>query len=136
MIGAAHAGWRGAFSGVLEATVDKMTREYGANINSIRAAIGPCINKKSYEVSDEFYKNFLKVSEDNERFFKAGRKAGHHMFDLPGYCASRLKDRGVGQIYISDADTCANEVDFYSYRRATLRGEQDYGRQISVIAIL
>ncbi|MCC7305822.1 MAG: peptidoglycan editing factor PgeF [Alphaproteobacteria bacterium] len=134
VIGAAHAGWGGALGGVLEATVERML-EYGAELESIRAAVGPCIQKKSYEVGQEFYDRFIKHNPESERFFQESRKAGHCMFDLPGYCAARLQERGVGQVELMDVDTYAREADYYSFRRATHRGEKDYGRQISAIVI-
>lgn len=136
VIGAAHAGWKGAIGGVLENTVKKMTGEYGVDPVTIRAAVGPSIQKKSYEVSSDFYKNFIDQNEDNDRFFQQGRKEGHLMFDLPGYCAARLAGAGIENIQISEADTYADEAGYFSYRRTTHRQEKDYGRQISAIVIL
>lgn len=135
VIGAAHAGWKGAVGGVLESTVAGMLA-CGSEMTSIRAAIGPCIGQSSYEVGPEFGVPFIAESEENERFFKPSRKPSHHMFDLPGYCAAKLASCGISKVSIKDLDTYFNEEDFFSYRRATHRGEKDYGRQISLIAIL
>lgn len=145
VIGAAHAGWRGALGGVLEAAVEKMRGEYGVETDTLRAAIGPCIQKKSYEVSAEFQNSFIDRSHDYERFFQEARKPGHFMFDLPGFCAFRLYESGVRQVFINESDTYSQENDFFSFRRAThqsqrdeaagLLGKKDYGRQIAGIAI-
>jgi YfiH family protein len=134
VIGAAHAGWGGALKGVLENTVREMMT-LGAVPNSIKAAIGPCIAQASYEVREEFAAPFAEHDEESERFFKSARKSGHLMFDLAGYCALRLAKAGVQDVSIADLDTYAREGDFFSYRRSTHRGEANYGRQISVIAI-
>ena len=132
VIGAAHAGWKGAIGGALDATVSKM-QELGAD--NIKACIGPCIAQSSYEVSAEFFEPFEKENSENERFFMASKKDGHLMFDLAGYCAARLAGLGLKHVFIKDLDTYFNEEDFFSYRRTTHRKESDYGRQISVIAI-
>ena len=134
VVGAAHAGWGGAFKGVLGATV-KMMVEKGAQLESIRAAIGPCISQVSYEVGEEYYKKFVEQADENERFFKDSKRPGHFMFDLSGYCALRVAQAGVKTVLIKDLDTYFNEEDFFSYRRATHRQEKDYGRQISVVMI-
>ncbi len=134
VIGAAHAGWKGAIGGVLDSTVYAM-EEYGVRASDIRAAIGPCIGKRSYEVSDLFLAPFMAEDPENERFFMNG-KPGHMLFDLPGYCAARLYHCGLGQVSITGIDTFAKEQDYFSYRRTTHRKEADYGRQISVIVIL
>ena len=134
VIGAAHAGWKGALGGVLDNTVQEMLA-LGADISSIRACVGPCIAQSSYEVSTSFLDAFEKDDPENERFFMAGQKEGHLMFDLPGFCAARLARNGLKNVFIKDLDTCFNEEDFFSYRRATHRQEKDYGRQISVIYI-
>lgn len=134
VIGAAHAGWGGALRGVLENTLQAMG-EAGAAWGSIRAAVGPCIGPASYEVSAGFDDPFLKDDPQAEKFFKAGRREGHLMFDLPGYIAFRLARAGVSQVEIAGVDTYRNEADCFSYRRTTHRGEADYGRQVSVIAI-
>lgn len=134
IIGAAHAGWKGAHGGVLEETARAM-KEKGAIAQTLRACIGPCIAKASYEVTQDFITPFLEHSEESERFFHAAQKEGHVMFDLPGYCAWRLAGAGLKNIAILDHDTYAREQDYFSYRRATHRKEKDYARQISVIAI-
>ena len=134
VVGAAHAGWKGAVGGVLQSTVESMI-ELGAEIGSIQAAVGPCIGPKSYEVSEAFITPFMEQDEVNEHFFKDAQKAGHLMFDLPGYIASRLAVAGVKDITITGHDTCAHEERFFSYRRKTHRDEPDYGRQISAIMI-
>lgn len=134
VIGAAHAGWKGAIGGALDSTVQAMA-ELGATKESISAAIGPCIAQASYEVDENFLKNFCEADDENERFFKEGQREAHYMFDLAGYCAARLAGCGVRNVVIKDLDTYFNEEDFFSYRRTTHRKESDYGRQISLIAI-
>jgi len=134
VIGAAHAGWKGAVGGVLDNTIQVMA-EKGVALESIRACVGPCIAQSSYEVSEAFFAPFEDDDPENERFFKSGMREGHLMFDLPGYCAARLARNGLKNVFIKDLDTYFNEEDFFSYRRATHRGEKDYGRQISLIYI-
>ncbi|MEH3158806.1 MAG: peptidoglycan editing factor PgeF [Sphingomonas taxi] len=133
VVGAAHAGWKGALGGVTDATLAAMER-LGARRDRIAAAIGPCIARASYEVDDGFLARFAAVDAANERFFAAGR-AGHHRFDLEAYVAHRLAAAGVTRIEALGLDTYADEERFYSYRRATHRGEADYGRQISLIGL-
>lgn len=133
VVGAAHAGWKGAIGGVIESTVAAMER-LGAARNRIAAAVGPCIARASYEVDDAFARRFEEADPANERFFSAGR-AGRHQFDLEGYVASRLFEAGVGRVDALGLDTYADEERFYSFRRATHRGEPDYGRQISLIGL-
>lgn len=133
VVGAAHAGWKGAISGVMEATVAAMG-EFGVKPSDISAAIGPCIGPQSYEVSEGFEKPFIEQDAANDKFFRAG-KPGHLIFDLPGYIHDRLQKLGVGNIYDTRQDTLANENAFFSYRRSCIRKEPDYGRQISLIAI-
>jgi len=135
VIGAAHAGWGGALKGVLENTVEAMGA-LNVPVGHIRAVIGPCIGPESYEVSDDFSTAFLAQDAANSNFFTPARRSGHLMFDLPGYCAYRLALAGVPQVFVKGIDTCFNEEDYYSYRRATHRQEPDYGRQVSVITIL
>lgn len=135
VIGAAHAGWKGAVGGVLENTVAKM-KSLGAVDDSIEACIGPCIGKDSYEVREDFCTSFLEEDSEAEIFFKDSKNVGHLMFDLVGYCAFRLRRAGVKSVYIKDLDTYFNEEDFFSYRRTTHRRDRDYGRQISVISIV
>lgn len=133
VVGAAHAGWKGAVSGVIGETVRAMG-DFGVAPENIVASIGPCIGPQSYEVSEGFEKPFLAQDTGNDKFFRKGNP-GHLIFDLPGYITLQLKNAGVGAIYDTRQDTLANEGVFFSYRRTTQRKEGDYGRQISVIAI-
>lgn len=134
VIGAAHAGWKGAIGGVVGSTVEAMER-LGADRARIAAAIGPCIGKRSYEVDDAFLARFCEAEAANERFFLSGRREGHHQFDIEAYVASRLADAGVRRIEALGLDTYADEARFFSYRRATHRGEPGYGRQIALIGL-
>lgn len=133
VVGAAHAGWRGAFSGIVEATVAAMER-LGADREGIAAAVGPTIARKSYEVDEGFFRRFAEADPDNERFFTGGRE-GHHQFDLEAYVLSRLAAAGIRRAEALGLDTYSDPDRFFSYRRATHRGEADYGRQISLIAL-
>ena len=133
VIGAAHAGWRGALVGVVEATVAAMEK-LGAARASMRAAIGPCIMQASYEVGGEFPAPFLAQDPNNRAHFIAGARPGKFHFDLPGYLMARLEQAGIAAIHCA-RDTQAEESDFFSFRRATLRGEQHYGRCLSAIAL-
>jgi YfiH family protein len=133
VIGAAHAGWKGAVGGVIEATVAAM-EGLGARRGAIVAAVGPTIARKSYEVDDTFFRRFAESDAENERFFLSG-KAGHYQFDLEGYAVARLAAAGLSQIEALGLDTYSDPARFFSYRRATHRGEPDYGRQISLIAL-
>lgn len=132
VIGAAHAGWKGAFSGVLENTVAAMER-LGARRENIAAVLGPAISAANYEVGPEFVARFMEEDEANARYFTAG-SAGHAMFDLNAYSLDRLARAGVRSGHIALC-TYAEAERFYSYRRATHRGEADYGRQISAIVL-
>ena len=134
VIGAAHAGWRGALSGVLENTVAAMLN-LGASQDSLKACVGPCIARNSYEVRTDFVTPFLDEDEESERFFSSGAKPESLLFDLAGYCSWRLYRRGLKSVSLLDLDTYKNSDEFYSYRRATHNKEADYGRQISVISI-
>lgn len=134
VIGAAHAGWRGAVTGVVEATVRSMV-ERGAEPARMHAAVGPCIAQASYEVGPEFPQPFLQQDSENRRFFVPSKRAGRFMFDLPGYVVSRLHRLGIGEAAAVARDTCAEADMFFSYRRTTLAGEKDYGRGLSVIAL-
>lgn len=134
VVGAAHAGWRGAVSGVIENTLDVM-EALGAHRKSIHAAIGPCIWQKSYEVGPEFPAPFLAESPDNERFFRPAFKSDHTMFNLPGYVEAKLRKLGVISVDPSPADTCADEAHFFSFRRSTLRKTEREGNLISVIVL-
>tara|TARA_B100000315_G_scaffold209813_1_gene205760 strand:+ start:1759 stop:2526 length:768 start_codon:yes stop_codon:yes gene_type:complete len=134
VIGAAHGGWQGALDGIIEATLERMT-ELGASIGNIKAAIGPCIAQDSYEVGPEFHERFIKESAHNADYFQPSTKDGHHMFDLAGFVATRLRQVGVAGIGQTGYDTLQDEHLFYSYRRSVLQSEKDYGREISVIAL-
>jgi YfiH family protein len=134
VVGAAHAGWKGALTGILEATVAAMER-LGARRDAIAAALGPCIARTSYEVGPEFVAAFDGAGEDKKRFFVASRKAGHSMFDLNGYIAERAARAGVGRFEDLRLDTYADEDRFFSYRRTTHRKEPDYGRLVSAIVL-
>ena len=133
IVGAAHAGWKGAIGGVIEASLLAM-ESLGAARERIAAAVGPCIARRSYEVDDAFLRRFAEADPDNERFFTPGRD-GHHQFDLEGYVAARLASAGLRRVEALGLDTYSDADRFYSYRRATHRGEADYGRQISLIAL-
>lgn len=134
VIGAAHAGWRGAFDGVVEATLARMV-ELGARIDRIAAAVGPCIGKDSYEVGPEFKARFVAADATDADLFAPSRREGHAMFDLTAYVERRLAKAGVARLGRAGGDTCADESRFFSYRRMVLAGERDYGRGISVIAL-
>lgn len=133
VIGAAHAGWKGAIGGVTDSVIAAM-EQLGAHRSRIAAAIGPCIARASYEVNDGFFQRFAEADPANERFFADGRP-GHYQFDLEAYVASRLAAAGVTRIEAMGLDTYGDEDRFFSFRRATHRAEPDYGRQISLIAL-
>lgn len=133
VIGAAHAGWRGALAGVTDSTIAAMER-LGARRENIHAAIGPCIGQPSYEVDEGFRGQFLDADSSNERFFVAG-PAGKPHFDLEGYVVHRLIAAGIGEVEALNLDTYADPERFFSYRRATHLGEADYGRQVSLIGL-
>ena len=132
VVGAAHAGWRGALNGVLEAVIEAMI-ELGARRRTIVAGVGPAIGQNSYEVGPEFPAPFLEQAERNGDFFRPGRREGRFMFDLKGYIVRRLGQADPLDVQILPCDTCAEETRFFSYRRACQRGETDYGRGLSVI---
>lgn len=134
VIGAAHAGWKGAFTDVLDATVDEMIG-LGADRARIRASLGPTISGKAYEVGPEFIERFLDKSAGYEEFFQPSGRSGHHTFDLPAFIIARLDDLAIGEVENLDLCTCTLEEDYFSYRRATHRKEADYGRNISVIML-
>ena len=131
---AAHAGWRGALSGIVEATVARMV-EAGAERSRIVAAIGPCIAPASYEVGEDFLGAFRTGAPEGERFFTPGASLAKRQFDLPGFVLDRLARAGVGEAAWVGRDTYADEADFFSNRRAVHRGEGDYGRLLSAIML-
>jgi YfiH family protein len=133
VVGAAHAGWRGALAGVTDATITAM-EQLGARRENIHAAVGPCIALPSYEVDEGFRVRFLEDEPGNHRFFTAEAGEKPH-FDLEAYVVHRLIAVGIGEVEALNLDTYADADRFYSYRRATHRGEADYGRQLSAIAI-
>lgn len=133
VVGAAHAGWKGAIGGVTDATIAAM-ETLGARRDRIAAAVGPCIARSSYEVDDAFRERFERDDPANERFF-ADARTGHAQFDLEGYVAHGLANAGVTRVEAMGLDTYADEARFFSFRRATHRGEPGYGRQISIIAV-
>jgi YfiH family protein len=133
VIGAVHAGWKGAHGGVIQSTVAEMER-LGARRDRIAAAVGPCIARRSYEVDDAFLRRFIDSEREDERFFSGGRD-GHHQFDLEGFVLSRIAAAGLGRVEALGEDTYSQPERFFSYRRATHEGEPDYGRQISLIAL-
>jgi hypothetical protein len=134
IIGAAHAGWRGALTGVIEATVVAMEK-LGATRTNIVAAAGPMIRQPNYEVGQDLIDRFVAVEPNNVRFFKKAARPGHAMFDLAGYVVSRLQRAGIEQIEDIGLCTYADPGQFYSYRRSTHRSEPDYGRHINAIAL-
>jgi YfiH family protein len=134
VVGAAHSGWRGALSGVLEATIAAMEK-LGARRERVAVALGPMIRQDNYEVGDEFVARFRDADEANAQFFKPADRTGHAMFDLAGYAAARLETAGITQIEDLSCCTFAEPERFYSYRRMTKLGESDYGRHINAIAL-
>ena len=134
VIGAAHGGWRGALTGVMEATVTAMTA-LGARPSRIRAGIGPCIAQPSYEVGPEFPGRFAETDAESGAFFVPAAREGHFRFDLPGYIAHRLGRLGLAVVADAARDTVADPVRFFSYRRACLTGERDYGRALAAITL-
>jgi YfiH family protein len=134
VIGAAHAGWRGAFDGILEATIERM-EALGAERARVIAAIGPCIGPDSYEVGPEFRVRFLEADAGTEDLFRPALRPGHAMFDLAGYVRRRLSAAGLGYIAATGGDTCADPARFFSYRRTVLEGGRAYGRGLSLIAL-
>lgn len=135
VIGAAHAGWKGALGGVLENTIAAM-ETLGARREHIRAAIGPAISQDNYEVSAAFRDTFLEQGAANARFFVAAARDNHFRFDLKAYGALRLEKAGITAVAVSPLCTYPPQNGFFSFRRTTHRGEPDYGRQISAIALL
>jgi polyphenol oxidase len=133
VIGAAHAGWKGALTGIVESTVDAMEK-LGAERSGIVAAIGPLIRQHSYEVGAEFVDRFVEADAENALFFIPAAREGHAMFDLAGFIRMRLENAGVLMIDDIGADTYSDER-FYSYRRSVHRGEPDYGRHVHAIVL-
>jgi YfiH family protein len=134
VIGAAHAGWRGALGGVTDQTIVTMER-LGASRARIVAALGPMIRQPNYETGADLRDRFVAAGPKNARFFRPGERDGHFMFDLAGYIAARLATAGVRTIEDIDACTYADAERFFSYRRMTHRGEADYGRQVNAIVL-
>ena len=134
VIGAAHAGWKGAIGGVIENTIAAMAA-LGAQEKNIRATIGPAIQQASYEVGTEFRERFLQENPGNAVYFVPSSRDGYFMFDLPSYAKARLEKAGITSINLLANDTRFEENAFFSYRRACLRGETVYGRQISAIVL-
>lgn len=135
VIGVCHAGWKGALLGVTDSTISAMVK-IGASRDRIAATIGPTISKENYEVGPEFPTPFLQQDKNHSQFFTSSSKADHFLFDLPAYLRMRLKAAGLTHVNDLALCTYADESRFYSYRRATHRGEVDYGRLISAIALV
>lgn len=133
VVGAAHAGWKGALGGILEAVIDTMVAE-GAKRDRILAAIGPVISQRAYEVGPEFVERFVDEDMENARFFAQGQ-GDRAMFDLPGYCLMRLREAGVAEAAWTGHCTYSDERRFYSYRRSVHRDEADYGRLVAAICL-
>lgn len=133
VVGAAHAGWKGALHGVTDRTLEAM-EALGADRARIACAVGPCIARHSYEVGEDFAARFEAADPHNERFFGMGRP-GHRLFDIEAYVVARLAAAGVRQVVALGEDTCSQPDRFFSYRRSCLKGEAGYGRQISLIGL-
>lgn len=138
VIGAAHAGWRGAFKGIME-NVIKLMVEKGANVENICAAVGPCILQKSYEVDFNFYNQFIEDDAENKKYFVLGERDGHFLFDLQDYCFDRLQKFGIKNIQVSNIDTYTSEDEYFSFRRFTHKGlfekQKDFPTHISLITL-
>ncbi|MEM8700828.1 MAG: peptidoglycan editing factor PgeF [Pseudomonadota bacterium] len=134
VVGAAHSGWKGALTGVLENTVAAMEARGAARENTV-AVLGPTISRLSYEVGPEFHDRFVKDKAANRVYFAPSRRDGHFMFDLPAFITDRLRETGLGTVVDLELCTYGDEDRFFSYRRTTHRGEPDYGRQISAISL-
>jgi YfiH family protein len=134
VIGACHAGWRGALTGVIEATVAAMER-LGAGRARMTAVVGPAIGRLSYEVGPEFPQPFLEQDAANRALFSPAARDGHFLFDLAGHVRDRLGGCGLAVVEVTGHDTCAEDGDLFSYRRACLRGEADFGRGLSAIVL-
>jgi polyphenol oxidase len=134
IVGASHAGWKGAVTSILSETVEAMIR-LGAQRDRIQAGVGPAIAQKSYEVGPEFPQPFLARDPSNGRFFVTATRCRHFLFDLVGFVQDDLEGLGLGSVTVAGNDTCAETEDFFSYRRTTHAKEPDYGRQISIIGL-
>jgi len=134
VIGACHAGWKGALFGMVAATVAAMEK-LGARADRVAVVVGPCISQASYEVGVEYRQRFLDVEPDHARFFLPGKTPDKAQFDLEGFVMETARRAGCGRVEGMGRDTCSDPDGFFSYRRATLRGEPDYGRQLSAIAL-
>jgi len=134
VIGAAHAGWRGALAGITDAAIAAM-ESLGADRKRIAAVIGPTIRQPSYEVGPDLVERFIAADKTNERFFRPSARERHALFDLPGYIAARLARAGIASIEDVGACTYAEPERFFSFRRATHRGEPDYGRHVNAITL-
>lgn len=138
IIGAAHAGWRGAYKGIIENVVNLMI-EKGAKIENIAAAVGPCIGQKSYEVDEGFYCQFVSETKENEKYFIKGIKEGFYQFDLQEFCVDKLKKTGVKNIEVANHDTYAMKDNYYSFRRFThcnmVDNPKDFATELSVIVL-
>lgn len=134
VVGIAHAGWRGALAGVVEAAVEAMVSQ-GARPEAIIAVIGPCIAQGSYEVGPEFIARFTSRDEACRDLFRPSKRPGHHLFDLPGYLARRLARLGLKAVAATGHDTASDAQCFFSYRRAVSEGEPEYGRGLSAIVL-
>jgi YfiH family protein len=135
VVGAAHAGWRGAFTGIIEATIAAM-EQLGANRNDITAALGPTISQPNYEVGPEFVTRFIAADTANARFFKSSERAGHALFNLNAYIAARIARAGIVKFEDLGLCTYADPERFYSFRRSTHRSEPDFGRHINAITLI
>lgn len=134
VVAACHAGWKGALAGIIEATVAEMQRR-GARPQTIHAALGPCLGQANYQVGEEFEARFLAGDAANARFFAPSDAPDRRQFDLPGYIEARLQRLGLASVWVARLCTYADEDRFFSYRRATHRGEKDYGRLLSAIKL-
>ncbi|MCK6418251.1 MAG: peptidoglycan editing factor PgeF [Alphaproteobacteria bacterium] len=133
-VAAAHAGWRGALGGILESTI-RMFADHGFGPQDIRAAIGPAIGQASYEVGDEVFQTFVEQNKSYAKLFKRNINKDSYQFDIKSFCYDLLLHKKLQNIYLSHCDTYAESDAYFSYRRTTHRGEKDYGRQVSVIAL-
>jgi polyphenol oxidase len=135
VIGCAHAGWKGALTGITDATVMKM-ESLGAARANIVAVLGPTISKSAYEVGPEFIQRFIEASPENKSHFTDSVKKDHYMFDLPAYLTTRMKAFGIGTVVDCGLCTYTRKEEYFSFRRTTHAGEKDYGRQIAAITLI